>query len=161
MTICAYARRQNRRIRKAISGRAPSRNALPGDTSRPDLWAGPYLRFRLSSHIPLRLLLYSITTLITRDFLVSVLEPLSPVSRPFGWCARYAHTITALLRKSPRRLPQLRFTMPINRLVLSTKESLRQQHRHETSVFPASSPSLHIIDYIKLTTSNSSRFHLI
>jgi hypothetical protein len=43
----------------------------------------------------------------------------------------------------------------INRLVLSTKKSLDQQHKDETSVFLAISPSflpsfLHITDYIKI-----------
>jgi hypothetical protein len=46
--------------------------------------------------------------------------------------------------------PLFAYKVLINRLVLSTKESLHQQHRHKTSVFPAISPSfLYIIDYIK------------
>jgi len=44
----------------------------------------------------------------------------------------------------------------IYRLVLSTKESLRQQHRHNISGFLAISPFLTLS-----TTSNSSRFYLI
>jgi hypothetical protein len=42
----------------------------------------------------------------------------------------------------------------LDRLVLSTKESLRQQHTNETSVF-----SRPLLPSSSSTTSNSSRFH--